>query len=111
VKESGLQEEIMRMLDEADMWDHLVEVNAGNAEQIRNHPKTKLLPYKGWAPEGKYENDPAAIANQLQREGVMIFTKDPRPVCKYLKREGKQVPLPTGIRAWWTSQGIHLPGE
>jgi len=109
VKAPGLEDEIIQMLDQADVWDHIVEVNAGNAERIRGHSKVKLLPYKGWAPEGKYERDPAAIKDQLGRQGDMIFTKDPRPVCEYLKRETRKEPLPTGIRAWWTADGIVRP--
>lgn len=109
IKEPDLQDELIRLFDEADVWDHIVSVNDYNSDRIRSHPKVKLLAYKGWAPEGKYEKDPAAIKNQLSQNGDMIFTKDPRPVCNYLKRSGKQVPLPEGIRAWWTAEGIVQP--
>ena len=109
VKESGLQDDLIRMFDQADVWDHIVSVNDYNADRIRNHPKVKRLTYKGWAPEGKHEKKPGAIKNQLLQKGDMIFTKDPRPVCDYLKRSGNQVPLPKGIRAWWTAEGIITP--
>lgn len=107
VKEPGLQEEIARMLDEADMWDHLVEVNWGNADTLRSHPKVKLLAYKGWWPEGKHAEDPAAIRNFLSNEGTMIFTKDPRAAIKGLDRKPVEpVPLPKSVRAMWTAQGV-----
>jgi hypothetical protein len=35
VKQSGVQDDIIAMIEEADMWDHLVEVNGGNADKIR----------------------------------------------------------------------------
>jgi hypothetical protein len=107
VKEAGLQDEIMRMLDEADAWDQVVEVNAGNADRIRAHAKVKLLPYKGWAPEGKYADDPDAIRHALSRDGVMIFTKDPRPVVEFLNRPvSDPTPIPQRTRAPWIPGGV-----
>lgn len=87
VKEPGLQDEIGRMLDEADMWDHIVEVNAGNAERLREHPKVKLIPYKGWFPDNvKRPGDPG-VAEFLARDGGMVFVKnDPSLVARILGR-------------------------
>lgn len=106
VKEPGLQDEIERMLNEADMWEHIVEVNYGNAERLRDHPKVNLIPYKGWWPEGEHARQPDAIRHHLSREGGMVFTKDPRPALEWFEREEKKVPLPDGIRAYWTPDGI-----
>jgi hypothetical protein len=106
VKEPGLQEEIARMLDEADMWDHIVEVNAGNAEKLRNHPKVKLIAYKGWWPEGKYSENADAMRDFMSKPGGMIFTKDPRAAVKMLERKPDPKPMPDGLRAWWTAKGI-----
>lgn len=107
VKEAGLQEEIERMFDEADIWDHVVEVNAGNAERLRSHPKVKLLPYKGWWPEGKYAEDPAAAKDVMGRDGVMVFTKEPGAAVKMLKKPvpPAPVPLPKNLRVLWKPEG------
>ena len=106
VKESGLEDAIERMFDEADVWDHVVEVNAGNAERLRGHPKVRLLPYKGWFPQGKYENDPAAHRDMLSKSGVMIFCEDPRAAVAALKRTVPDpVPLPMNLRVEWTPAG------
>ena len=107
VKEAGLQEEIERMFDEADIWDHVVEVNAGNAERLRSHPKVKLLPYKGWWPEGKYAEDPAAAQDVMGRDGVMVFTKEPGAAVKMLKKPVPTtlVPLPKNLRVPWKPEG------
>jgi hypothetical protein len=117
VKEPGLQDEIARMFDEADMWDHIVEVNGGNAERLRPHAKVKLLPYKGWWPEGKYADDPDAIRDFLSKPGQMVFTKDPRSAVKALRRGKSEtkpesshartaLPFPEGIRTLWSAAGI-----
>ena len=95
------------MLDKADVWDHIVEVNAGNAERLRGHDKVKLLSYKGWAPEGEHAESPDAIRNQLPKPGDMIFCKDPRLLAKLLQRPMTDPkPLPPGLRAVWTPGGM-----
>jgi hypothetical protein len=107
-KEPGIQDEMIRMFEEADMWDHLVEVNGGNAEKIRSHPKVKLLPYKGWVPDGKEAANPKYIKSALERQGAMLISVDPRATLRYLKKQGpeKPVPLPKNVRAWWTPEGL-----
>lgn len=107
-KESGIQDEMIRMFEEADMWDHLVEVNGGNAERVRSHPKVKLLPYKGWVPDGKEAANPEYIRSALERNGAMLISVDPRATLRYLKKQGpeKPVPLPKNVRAWWTPAGL-----
>lgn len=96
VKEPGLQDEIERMIDEADMWDHIVEVNAGNAERLRDHPRVKLIAYKGWLPENVRSPDDEAATAFLARDGGMVFVKnDPSLVARIL---GRAPPLP-GVRS------------
>jgi len=82
-------------------------VNAGNAERLRSHPKVKLLPYKGWWPEGKYAEDPAAAQDVMGRDGVMVFTKEPGAAVKMLKKPvpSAPVPLPRRLRALWKPEG------
>jgi hypothetical protein len=110
VKESGCQVEIARLFEKADMWDHLVEVNAGNAELIRHNRKVELLPYKGWWPKGDRASDPALYKPLLDRGGVMVFTEDPRAAVKVLGRTppGPR-PVPPELFALWGPDGIIKP--
>ena len=89
VKEPGLEDELIRLLDEADLWRHLVEVNAGNAERIRNHARVVLLRYKGWLPQGTVP-DWAAIERFMRQDGDMIFCKrDPALAVETRKKFGR----------------------
>ncbi len=105
VKESGLQDELIALLERADMWDQIVEVNAGNAERIRGHAKVKLKPYKGWWPEGKQAEDPAAIRDFLAKPGEMVITVDPRPAVRHFKRSADKHAVPQSLRARWAPAG------
>ncbi|HAK95076.1 MAG TPA: hypothetical protein DCM87_08765 [Planctomycetes bacterium] len=98
VKEPGLQDDIARLLDAAGMWDHLVEVNAGNAERIRASATTHLLRYKGWLPD-----DDAHVRGFLEREGEMVFVKeDPARALAALGRGAVEaVPLPPDLEQDW----------
>lgn len=107
VKEPGLQEEIMALIDTADVWDHLVEVNAGNAERIRSHPKVTLLPYKGWLPQAGAEPNREAIRNFLNQAGRMVFCKnDPAWAVAALNRSKPSAePLAKDLLVPWTAEG------
>ncbi len=120
VKQAGIQDDIIRMIEEADMWDHLVEVNGGNADRIRPdtwnrgkpgpHNKVKLIPYKGWAPEGggdEAERLKAIRAWLPQEPGrQMVFCKNPRLVARAMGREPRPSALPEGLRAQWGPGGV-----
>jgi hypothetical protein len=111
VKEPGLQDDIIRMLDAADVWDHIVEVNAGNAERIRSHPKVKLLAYKGWIPGDYKQPDWDAVKAFLNQPGRMVFCEDPRLAAKALGRpEYSPMPVPDGLRVYWTPDGVAATG-
>jgi hypothetical protein len=107
VKEPGLQDDIERMLDQADVWDHIVYVNAGNAERLRAHSKVRLLHYKGSFPQGKHARDPDAIRDFLGKPGNMIFCEDPRDAARALNRQPvPPVPLPEGLRVPWSPKAL-----
>lgn len=72
VKEPGLQDRIIQLLTEADMWDHVVECNAGNAERVRNNPRAKLLRYKGWYPEGEAAERREVVEGFMSQPGEMV---------------------------------------
>ncbi len=104
VKESGLEDELIALFDAFDMWDHLAEVNGGNAIPIRHHLRVDLMGYKGgWGgTDGKEDR----IRRLLDSPGQLIFTETPSSAAKYLGREtGRQTPLPEDLRVWWTPEG------
>lgn len=116
IKEPGLEDDLIRMFDEADVWDHIVHVNPYNSDRIRARPDIELHGYKGWISEfigglkesGADLDDPAVYEPFLAKPAKMVFTgKDPTEALKPLGREKPEpVPLPEGIRAWWGEEGM-----
>jgi hypothetical protein len=123
IKEAGIQNEIANMLDKMDMWDHIVAVNARNADRLRppndsnnsdpNAPynKVRLIPYKGWTPtcDGSDEEIIKAILKWLPTKPgkQMVFCKDPRLPAKAMgKSPHKPIPIPENLRAWWGPNSI-----
>jgi glycerophosphoryl diester phosphodiesterase len=103
VKEPNLEDEIARLLDAADAWDHVVAVNSANAPKLLQNSKSKLLKYKV---PGLYEErrdvDPDAVKVALAAPGEMIMVDDPRVAAHELKRAPCQpLPLPRGLRVDW----------
>lgn len=48
-KEPGLEEEIIELLDEGDLWEHVVHVTVNQyTKALRQHPRADLKRYKGW---------------------------------------------------------------
>lgn len=123
IKEAGIQNEIANMLDKMDMWDHIVSVNAYNADRLRppndsnnwdpNAPynKVRLIPYKGWTPtlDGDDEEIIKAILKWLPTKPgkQMVFCRDPRLAAKAMgKTPHKPSTIPENLRAWWGPNGI-----
>jgi hypothetical protein len=102
VKEPGLEEAIARLLDAADMWDHVVAINESNAAALRENPRARLLAYKafGWQ-EGRMDMSPEKVRDGLAKPGNMIMVDDPRVAARELKRKVVRVPVPDGLRAPW----------
>lgn len=102
IKESGLDAEIARLLDEADMWDAVVAVNTSNAGALMDNPKMKLLSWK--APglfEDRTDADLDAVKAALAGPGDMIILDDPRVVAKVLGRPAyAPVPMPRNLRKY-----------
>lgn len=111
VKESGVEDLLIGLLDRMDMWDHVVMVNPSPAaDRIRFHPRARLLGYKQHTPSF---DDAAAVARFLERAGEMVFVRhDPWPAARALGREAPgERPLPSGLRAWWWPDGHHRPAD
>ncbi len=96
VKEPGLEDDIARLLEEADAWEHVVSINTYNSSRLRQHPNFKPLAYKGpGLGDQRRDMDPAAVQAQLARPGQMIMVDDPRVAAYILKRPARLVaPMP-----------------
>ncbi len=105
VKEPGLEEDIAKLLDAADMWDHVVEINVWNATALRKNPKAHRLAYKafGWQ-EGRMDMNPERVREGLAKAGNMIMVDDPRVAARELRRKALRVPLSDHLRARWPAQ-------
>ncbi|MDH7502626.1 MAG: glycerophosphodiester phosphodiesterase family protein [Verrucomicrobiota bacterium] len=88
LKVPGIEDDVARLLDAADAWDHVVFINETNAAKLRQHPKLRLLRYK--VPglyEWRHDIDPAAVGRALDQPGDMILVDDPRVAAMALGRE------------------------
>lgn len=100
VKEPGLEERIAKMLEEADLWDHVVSINTSNAESLVKDSRYRPLQFKApglyqagtdWSPSGAQE--------ELDKPGHMIIVDDPRVAATRLKRSVPDVrALPDSLR-------------
>ena len=86
IKEPGLDEAIVDLLDRFDMWDHVAYCNDANAAAIIKNSKLKLSRYKGGLYLDRGEVDPAAITETLKRPGNGVILEDPRGVLVALGR-------------------------
>lgn len=111
IKEPGLEADIARLLEAADLWDHVVEVNDYNAAGLRKHPRLKRLAYKASGlQEGRLDMDPDKVSEALGKPGNMIMVDDPRVAARELKRKFQSVPLPGNLRAPWpATRSARLP--
>ena len=100
VKEPGLEDDIAKLLDAADAWDHIVEINTWNATTLRKNPKAQRLAYKafGWQ-EGRMDMNPEKVRGGLAKPGNMIMVDDPRVAARELQRKTLRVPLSDQVRA------------
>ncbi|MCG3125596.1 MAG: hypothetical protein CHACPFDD_00421 [Phycisphaerae bacterium] len=106
IKEAGIEDDIAAMLDQADVWDHVVEVNDYNADRIRSDRRLKLMPYKGWVPEDADPPTLRAFLDDAERHHQMVICDDPRPaVAAFGRARPERRPIPADLRAWWPSKG------
>lgn len=87
VKQTGLDADLRKMLDEADAWDHVAGVNTTTAPELAKDPRFKPLRYKG---PGLFEDhkdmDPELVRAQLALPGDAIMVDDPRVAVHELQR-------------------------
>lgn len=128
VKQSGIQDDIIKMIDTAGMWDHIVEVNGGNADKIRPdtwnegkpgvHNKVKLIPYAQNVPlwDGTDEEVGAALKEYIRKQEAgsdapfMFFggRDHQERLARILGGPPKKdwTPIPPDLRAWWEPDGM-----
>ena len=105
VKEPGLEDDIVKMLGAADVWDLVVAINESNAAALRKNPKIHLLAYKAWGwQEGRMDMSPEKVRDGLAKPGNMIMVDDPRIAAHELGRKTLHVPLPDNLRSPWPSE-------
>lgn len=86
IKEPGLDETIVSLLDAMDMWDHIVQAGGPNAAAIVKDPRLKLSRYKAGLYEDRGEIDPARIQTVLALPGNSVILEDPRATLAALER-------------------------
>jgi len=104
IKEPGLQEQMMAMFDEADVWDHIVSINDYNSDKLLQRPGLELYRYKGWIEEAGDLDDPQVVKRFLARPEKMVFCHyDPRTALRILGRRTayNPAPLPETTRRLW----------
>ncbi len=113
IKQGGLQEDLEKAFDEADIWDHIVNINPYNSDNLMANPKVKLVNYKGWIEEGGNVEDPNVLKSFLNRTGDLVFCKeDPSKYAKLLNKKAEgEVALPASIWAYWTPEGVVKESE
>ena len=105
IKEPGIDGDIAKLLDEADVWDHVVHINDYNSTVIRRDPRFKPLAYKGWLEEVG-ETDAARQRFLAQPQKMIFVGGDPADAARLLGRPTVEpVPPPNDIRTDWTPSG------
>jgi glycerophosphoryl diester phosphodiesterase len=112
IKDSGIEQDIALMIDDADMWDHVVGVSEWNTETIPKRPEYSPVP-SDFLPDGRRDMDPAAVRKVLSDGWKSIMVDDPRIAARELKRAAyRPVPLPKGLHEDWPpSTAPHDPNE
>lgn len=100
VKRPGLVEPITRLLDEFDMWDHVVQAPAEYTDS-----RLRRGSYKAGLYLDRSEVDAAAIARALDKPGDSVIVEDPRGVAVALGRTIRR-PSPTPVRPVESAQGL-----
>lgn len=119
LKEPGLEDEVTRLLDAADAWDHVVHVTPAHADRLRRDPRLQFLRYKSpRLHQGRLDLDPKSIRAALAAPGHMLLVDDPRVAVSVLGRPRGQsqhytrtlrlrAELPLGTN--YVQDGLYLP--
>jgi len=103
----GFEEEVIKTLDEADAWDHVVEFDGqagwGTPSKLRTHPSFKRLQCNRWLfGEHKIDWDPEQVKKAIPPPGQMIMVDDPRVAASLMgRRPRRAIPPPESVYAVW----------
>ncbi len=109
VKQPDLVKPISTMLDEFDMWDHIVVAPADFQDRRYKPTRAKASMYLD-----RSEFDAVAIASVLKKPGERIILEDPRGVALALGRRivaPSKKPVRNEIAAWARETSIARSGD
>jgi glycerophosphoryl diester phosphodiesterase len=92
LKDRGIEDEVMRLLDAADAWDQVVWVSEANAGRLRADVRYRPLRYKDVGLcTGRLDLDPESVRVALGKAGEMVLVDDPRVAAVVLRRAVREV--------------------
>jgi hypothetical protein len=78
LKQAGMDTKILQLLDEMDLWDHVMSAPAELGAAIVNDPRFKPLKYKTQVYSDDRDVDPLEIAKAMKLDGSALIVDDPR---------------------------------
>lgn len=112
IKAPDIEDEIARMLDEADAWDQVVCINENNAAKIRTHQKYQPVNIRSFQLGANVVMSPEAMKRFIPKPGECTVVDDPRLMARELNRPPyKPVPLPDGLYADWEPNALPVPKD
>jgi hypothetical protein len=113
IKVPDIEDDIARMLDEADAWDQVVCINEGPiAMKIRANPKYKQANIKTVRLGYDATMSPELVKEIAPRPGECTVVDDPRLMARELNRPAyKPVPLPRGLYSDWQPKTAPVPQD
>jgi glycerophosphoryl diester phosphodiesterase family protein len=98
IKTPGLDKQIIKLLDDADIWDHVVWINDYNSEFIRKDPRYQPLEWVRSLYQDRLDVDPEQCLTFVPPPGKMVILDDPRVMAKTLGRKPyRHVPMTSEI--------------
>lgn len=86
IKRPGLDAAIGRLLDEYDLWEHVIHCHRDHGGELLRNPRLRLLRYKGNLYQERGEMFRPAIRELLAKPGDGVIVDDPRGVILELGR-------------------------
>ncbi len=78
LKQPGMDTKIVQLLDEMDLWDHVMSAPADHGAAIIKDPRFKPLKYKTQLYSDDRDVDPREIELAMKLDGAALIVDDPR---------------------------------